>query len=476
MNLPPQTLEQPASASPPVADEISARLRDFQVADHERRGRGPRKRRWLWLLVLLVLTLGGMAGYSYRNANNVPEAEVFVYTAKPAKDVLLDLSGFVVPRKRIVISPQVSGIVARVLIPEEGKKVKTGDLLFEVEETRYQAEFDQADAALATAQAQLLELENGHEKEEIAHSRAQYKQAKVQEQLAEVELERARKLYPLSIGKAEYDKTVTSYRDAKAAVEVQKTNLELMEHKTRFEKIAAARAEVKRCKAAYDRAKYYLGKTKILAPPDSDGKDRVFTVLQKNVNPGESIQADFVYTTLCTLADLSEMEAEIDVQERDLRLVTVGTPCEIIPDAYSDRAYQGRLNRMQPLVNRQRGVVQVKVTIDHPDDFLLPDMNARVLFLKESNSSSPEQNLPRIPLRALMPQSNPPAVFVFDGSVARLRRIQIGSTIGDSVQVREGLQPEDQVLLPDAQPLQDGKPVRLRGQRKNDGTGRKDPV
>ncbi len=474
MNLPPETLEQSAPTAPPVAEQISARLRDFQVADHERRGSGPRKRRWLWLLILLILTLGSLAGYAYRTAHQVPEAEVFIYTAQPAKDVLLDLSGFIVPRKRIIISPQVSGIVVRVLIPEEGKKVKTGDLLFEVEPTRYQAEFDQAEAALATAQAQLLELENGHEKEEIAHARALYKQARVQEQLAEVEYERARKLYPLSIGKAEYDKTVTSYRDAKAAVEVQKTNLELMEHKTRFEKIAAARAEVKRCQAAYERAKYYLGKTKILAPPDSDGKDRVFTVLQKNVNPGESIQADFVYTTLCTLADLSEMEAEIDVQERDLRLVTVGTPCEIVPDAYLDRVYPGRLNRMQPLVNRQRGVVSVKVTIDHPDDFLLPDMNARVLFLKASGGSAAEQNWPRIPVRALVPQSDPPAVFVLDGSIARLRRIQVGATVGDSVQVQSGLQADDKVLLPDGQPLQDGKPVRPRGPHKEDG--RKDAL
>jgi multidrug resistance efflux pump len=474
MNLPPQTFEQPASAAQPVAEQIANRLRDFQVADHERRGGGPRKRRWLWLLVLLVLVLGGAAGYSYRKGNNVPEADVFAFKAEPPKDVLLDLSGFVVPRKRIVISPQVSGVVARVLIPEEGKKVKTGDLLFEVEQTRYQAEFDQAEAALATAQAQLLELENGHEPEEIAHARALYKQAKVQEQLAGVEYERARKLYPLSIGKAEYDKTLTTYRDAKAAVEVQKTNLDLMEHKTRYEKIAAARAEVKRCKAAYERAKYYLGKTKILAPPDSDGKDRVFTVLQKNVNPGESIQADFVYTTLCTLADLSEMEAEIDVQERDLRMVTAGTPCEIIPDAYPDRVYQGRLNRMQPLVNRQRGVVQVKVTIEHPDDYLLPDMNARVLFLKEFTSAS-EQYLPRIPVRALVPQSDSPAVFVLDGPVARLRRIQVGATVGDSVQVRDGLKPEDKVLLPDAHPLQDGKPVRLRSPLKDD-SGRKEPL
>ena len=64
-------------------------------------------------------------------------------------------------------------------------------------------------------------------------------------------------------------------------------------------------------------------------------------MLQKNVNPGESIQADFVYTALCTLADLGEMESEIDVQERDLRLLHKGTPCEIIPDAHPDRIYRG---------------------------------------------------------------------------------------------------------------------------------------
>ncbi len=147
------------------------------------------------------------------------------------------------------------------------------------------------------------------------------------------------------------------------------------------------RPKSSRARATRDRAKYYLDKTKIHAPADAEGKPRVFTVLQKNVNPGESIQADFVYTALCTLADLSEMEAEIDVQERDLRQLQKGTPCEVIPDAYPDRVYRGTLSRMQPMVNRQRGVVQVKVAIDSPDEYLLPDMNARVLFFKHSDST-----------------------------------------------------------------------------------------
>jgi HlyD family secretion protein len=468
------SVETPISAAPPAAEQIATRLRDFQVADHERRGgRGGGCRRFVWLFAAVVLAAASIAGYSYRQANNVPEADVFVFTGKPSRHVLLDLSGFIVPRAKVVISPQVNGVVARVSIPEEGKTVKTGDPLFEVEDARYKAEYEQAEASLATAEAQLEELRNGREDDEKAHARAQYEQAKVQERLATIEYRRARGLSGDAIGQADLDKIIANYHDAKAAVKVQKTNLDIIEGKTRYEKIKAAEAEVKRATASRDRAKYYFEKTRIKAPADSEGRACLFTVLQKHVNPGESIQADFAFTALCTLADLSAMEAEIDVQERDLHRVRKGTPCEIIPDAYPDRAYRGSLHRIQPLVNRQRGVVQVKVGIDDPDEFLLPDMNARVLFLQQASSDTISES-PCIPRKALVPQSDPPAVFVLEGQVARLRTIQIGEIVGDSVPVREGLKADDKVLIPLGLPLQDGKPVRPRGQGKD--AARKDAV
>lgn len=463
MNPPSESTDPPVPAVSPVAEQLTARLRDFQLAGHERRGGGRGKRRWLWLIVLALLALAGVAGYSYRSANSLPEAEVFVYTGKPPKDVALDLSGFIVPRTKIVISPQVGGIISKVLLPREGEKVKTGDLLFEIDDTRYKAEHLQAEASLESAQAQLRELQNGHEPEEKAHARALYEQAKVQEALAASEYERARQLYPGSIGKSEFDKAWTTYRDAKSTVKVRKTEVDLVEHRTREEKIAAARAEVKRCQAVAERARYFHEKTKIVAPPDSAGQARIFTVLQKNVNPGESVQADLVYTALCSLADLSEMEAEVDVQERDLHLLKVGMSCEIIPDAYPDRIYPGHLNRIQPLVNRQRGVVGVKVTIDKPDAYLLPDMNARILFLQTKSDSDPERDLPRIPAKAVIGSEDSPTVFVLDGGVARRRGVRLGTAIGDSVRVRDGLRPEEKVLLPGARPLRDGEPVHPLG-------------
>lgn len=371
------------------------RLRGFAIADHERRGaagstprRSSPKRIILWLLAAVLLGVAGAAGYSYRRVNDVPPPETPARTSEPEHNVLLDLSGFIVPRSKIVVSPQVNGVLVRVCIAEEGQKVKTGDLLFEVDDVRYRAEYEQAEAALAIAASQLEELENGRQTEEKAHARALYEQAKVQEKLAVIEFERARKLFPNAIGRADYDRTLTNYHDAKAAVKVQQSNVDLVEAETRHEKINAAKAEVKRAQAVRDRAKYYLEKTKIRVPSDEEGKPRTFTVLQKNVNPGESIQADFVYTSLCTLADLSEMEAEVEVQERDLPLLHKGMACEVLADAYPNRRYRGVLSRMQPLVNRQRGVVQVKIALFAPDGYLLPDMNARILFLKDAVSSS----------------------------------------------------------------------------------------
>jgi len=465
-----------------ISIQSAERLRDYPIADHERRDAegltsrwSARKRRLLWLSVVIALGAVSAAGYSYRQANSVPVADVFIYTDKAEREVLLDLSGFLVPRTKVVVSPQVNGVVARVYLPEEGRKVQTGDLLFEIDDVRYRAEYEQAEAQLAIAEAQLEELENGREPEEKAHARALYEQAKVQERLAALEYERARKLFPNAIGRADFDRIMTNYHDARAAVNVQKTNVDIVESKTRYEKINAAKAEVKRARAVRDRAKYYLDKTKILAPADSEGKPCIFTVLQKNVNPGESIQADFVYTPLCTLADLREMEAEVEIQERDLRLLHKGMSCQVFADAYPDRPYRGTLSRIQPLVNRQRGVVQVKVALEAPDEHLLPDMNARVLFLKDASASEDAPDLPQIPVKALTPGKDGPAVFVLDGQIARLQTIEIGEIVGDRARVRKGLKPEDKVLLPVYRPLQDGKPVHVRSQSRN-FTARNDAV
>jgi HlyD family secretion protein len=397
----------------------------------------------------------------------MPEVETYTFTGKTTREILLDLAGFVVPRTKVVISPLVGGIVAQVHLPSEGQQVKAGALLFEVEDTRYRSDYLQAEAGLTAAKAKLLELENGSLEEEKRQALASLEQAKAEVGVAAAELKRVRKLHAQGASTGtELDKALLLHVEAQMRLKLQQAKYDLSRKGPRAERIAAARAEVQQAQAGRDRAKFIYDHTKIYAPTDGTGTS--FTVLERKVARGESIQADLTYTALCTLADLTQMEAEIDVQERDLGVLKIGGPCEIIPDAYSDRVYRGRVNRKQPIINRQRGAVQVKITIDNPDEYLLPDMNARVLLLKNEPSAKADKELPEIPRCVLVPGVDAPTVFLFDGQTARLRRIELGATAGDRVQVRQGLLPGDKIILPGDQPLLDGQPVRLRGESKGD--------
>jgi multidrug resistance efflux pump len=376
-----QSAESPVVAVP-TRPPLASRLRGFQVADEERRASSPGRRRLLGILALAALGIGGWSVYAHRPTGGDPRpVEAPPAASQTESNVLLDLTGFVGPRSKLVISPSVSGVISRVLLPDEGQKIKEGALLFEVEDARYKAEYLQAEAALATAQAQLAELENGARAQELVQALNQVKQARTQLTVATAEWERVQALLRTSAASpAEAEKARKAHLDALMNLKIQQANYDLVKEGPRKERIDAARAEVKRAEATRDRARYYYEKTKIYAP--SEGKGRYFTVLEKKIALGESIQAELGFTNLCVLADLSQMEAEIDVPERDLALVKIGGACTIIPDAHPGRTYHGRVDRMQPAVNRQRGVVQVRITILDPDSYLLPDMNARVLLLK----------------------------------------------------------------------------------------------
>ena len=222
-------------------------------------------------------------------------------------------------------------------------------MLFEFDDTCSRADFLEADAALETARAKLLELENGTQEEEKEQAAASLEEAKVQLSLMTKKWERDKKLHSKNaVSRADMEETEKSLVEAQTNFRSQQANYDLVRKGPREEKIAAARAEVERAQANRDRAKYYFEQTKIYAP--EDGTATSYTVLEQKAAAGESIQA---FTALCSLADLTHMEAEVDVQERDLGALVIGGPCEVIADAYPDRVYRGKVDRRQPIVNRR---------------------------------------------------------------------------------------------------------------------------
>lgn len=454
----PPPVSAPASSGP--SDAIQGRLRNLQLSAEERRDpKGSKGSRWLLILIVLAVvvgTVGGLAAYSGYLNPDVPKVDVFVFAEGESGNIILDLSGYIVPRTKLNVAPRVGGTIVTLPI-EEGSKVKKGDLLCQIDELSYKADLLEAKATLKLAEANLRELKNGALEEEKQQAKFAFEQAKTRFEFLSMEIDRAKQLLPRGgISRSEFERLQTEFREAQSNLRSQESNLRLIEGGTREERIAASEAEVERAKAHVEKAQFWYDNARIVSPIDG-------TVLEKNAEVGESIRPEGGIAYLCVLADLSKMEAEVDVQERDLNKIKPGHPCQVIPDAYNDRVYEAKVDRLQPIVSRQRGVVNVKVSITRPDDFLLPEMNCRVLFLKEGSTSESARK-PTVPKRAIIQNGETNGVYVIVGETARLRGVELGEEQGDQVEIVKGLEHGEQVILVGELKLEDGMKVRARSE------------
>lgn len=445
---------------PPADEPVALQLRALRLDKDERRGNG-RRVRWLRMLFWLCLTGGvlvaaGMWANTAGYFEKPPvEVDALVFGTSDSSDVLLDLTGYLAPRRRINISPRVGGYI--VAIPcEAGQRVKKGDLLVQIDDRLFKAEVESAKATLAQWQAKLDELRNGAQPEEIAKASALLDQAKHQLDKAEQDLKRAMELRqrsPQNITEAEMTVRTTEYRSAKANTESLAQSLLLLQHGVRPEQIAAAEAQVEQARALLRKAEVMVDNARLTSPCDA-------TVIEKNAEEGEGIHPEVVIKSMVVVADLKDMEAEVEVQETDLPRIAVGDPCRVIPDAYEDRTYEGRIDRILPLVNKARGTVVVKVRVLNPDQHLLVDMNCRVLFIRKHDPNAAAQ-LPRVPKRAVVEEEGAtPYVFVLDGLVARRRNVDVGDSDGEEIEIKSGLSKGEIVLMSGAEALSDGRRVR----------------
>src|SRR3954449_1829607 len=116
-----------------------------------------------------------------------------------------------------------------------------------------------------------------------------------------------------------------------------------MEIGPRKEKIEGARADVQNAAAAVEKAKWKLDNCHIRSPITG-------TILKKNAEEGNLVNAIAFSgsVSLCELADLSDLEVDLTVQERDVSRVFKGQKCKVRAEAFADRVYDGVVSRLMP--------------------------------------------------------------------------------------------------------------------------------
>lgn len=303
-------------------------------------------------------------------------------TSTAVGDVVLESKGYIIPAHQILVSPKVGGMVTKLYV-EEGMRVKKGQVLAELEATEYQAEAQRSEGVLASAQQRLLELERGNRPEEIQQAEAELSEATAQREQLLSEWQRNQRLRPTrSLADHDYEVAESSYKAQNSRVERLKAALSLMKEGPRKERIEIARAEVKQSEADVIKAKWRLDNTKVIAPISG-------TILTKKAEEGNLVNSMAMNGSfsLVEMADLSDLEVDLTIQERDVSRVFKGQKCRIRSEAYPERYYEGQVSRLMPIADRAKGAVPVRVKVvvaaDEEGVYLKPDMGVIVSFLGE---------------------------------------------------------------------------------------------
>ena len=247
--------------------------------------------------------------------------------AKPG-DAVLTVSGYIVNRERIEVSPRMMGQVAWIGV-KKGDRVKKDEVIVRLDD--------------AEQRARMLEIEG------------QFAGAKVAREKARLAYDRVKRLRTAKIETEERED------DARLALE-------------------AAEAVIQQFDGMRELARVQLDWTIIRSPVDG-------VILEKIAKPGELVTPQSFggtrgpNTSLVALADPNDMQVEIDVNESDLAKISPGQRCRVTPEAFPDLHYDGTVAEIAPEASRQKGTLQIKVQIAKPDRFLTPELSARVDFL-----------------------------------------------------------------------------------------------
>src|SRR5258705_1440730 len=394
------------------------------------------------LLGISALVALAAVGYFYffSSPKTITAAEVKLEGggASDSDTTVLSASGYVVAHHKIAVGAKVMGRVEWIGV-EKGDVVQQGQVLVRLENTEFRAQSNQARANLAAAQARLDQLRTGSRPQEKLKDRAGVLQAEATVRNAEADYDRSEKLYRAGVSsKAELDRTLAQRDTARALLESARQSSSMTDVGPRLEEIRAAEAQVQQMKAALDYSDTQLAATEIKAPVSG-------TVLQRIVERGEMVSPSAfgesgARTSVVALADLNDLQIELDISQTDFARLKMDQRAEIIPEAFPNLTYTGFIAEIAPEANRAKATVQVKVKVENPDEQLRPEMNARVDFLGEEKTSQTKATpLVLVPKAAVVRKDGNAFVFVVKGSRVEQRSVRLGEESGEFYYVLEGL-------------------------------------
>ncbi len=307
------------------------------------------RKKWFWIVLVLLLAGGGVAA-SFARRGDQGTTVTTETIQKRDLEAIVTASGKIQPKKTVNISAQTMGRVTRLGV-EEGDRVKAGQFLLQLDPVNFEAQVRRDVAAVAGAQTALEQ------------SKVSLQSARANLDLAQKNLKRQQELWSTGLTTRE------TLERAQSELEMRESDLHARE-----QEIKNRETQLNQQQAGLASSEHTLSQVRFDAPFDG-------IVTRRNIEEGENVVTGTMNnagTVLLTVADMSVIEAEVEVDETDIPFVQMGQKAVIKIDAIPDREFSGKVTEIgnSPIQTAGTGTTRTatnfKVTVQV--DGTIPDV------------------------------------------------------------------------------------------------------
>lgn len=371
-------------------------------------------------------------------------------------------TGTVIATELLPVTAQATGLQIQTILVDEGQSVRGGQVLARLNSSLLQAQLVQAQGSVAQAEARVAELRSGSRLEELNRAQEGVRIATAGVTQAQSDLELVQKRVQRNqtleaegaIARDRLDEILNQARieeanlqQAKARLAEAQSQLTQLRQGPRPEVITQAEAQLQQAQGQVQFITAQLQQTQVIAPASG-------TIATRTARIGAMSNAS---EPLFTIIQGGQLELELMIPETQLPQVRPGQVVRITAENNPDLTFNGQVRTINPVVNDQSRQATVNVILP-ANGMLKPGM-----FLQGEIITRNTQGI-TIPTAALLPQTEAQAVvFVLEGD-NRVRRqtVVVGELLGgDRVEIVEGLNPGDRIVLEGAPYLKDGAKVSI---------------
>lgn len=410
----------------------------------------------LAVVVLITIVYFSLNKENVEKGGGVSQKELPDYEKVKVGDLVITIegTGIVEPRTTARVKSKATGVVEELRV-KEGDLIKRGDIIAVLDQRDQKVMLERAVIAEKQARIAYEQAKKSDLPKQVASAEARVKDLEVTLRNAVDRLDRIRELHEKGYASdQELEDAEKAVESLKVQLNEAKTNLSILKSQDYEQVLEQARLAWQRAKVDLEDARKTLGEAIITSPIDG-------TVLETFVKQGDTVissrQGFSEGTTICTIADLANVQVKGSVDEVDIGQVKIGQKAELTVDAYPGRTYYGVVTNIYPQGQKQAGgltTFTVIVSVENTDRSLLANMTATIKV-----KTKELKNVLLVPFAAIQPGEKEEETIVFvrnERGLPEERKVKLGATDYEYYEVKEGLKEGDLVKVKNFPPKKKG--------------------